>query len=307
MVLTNMWPEGAGVFGRFVADQVDDLRRAGVDVTVLSFDGRRLKFRYGTAAVRLRNRLRTARPDLVHAHYGLTGAVAVTQRRVPVVTTFHGSDAYIPWQRRVSRLVARWSIPVCVSPQIAGQLGRPAAMVLPMGVDTDRFRPMPRAQARAALGLDPDRPLVLFPGARKNVIKRHELFRAALDLVEDASELVFHGYDREQAPFVLNAADVVLVTSRHEGSPVTVREALACETPVVSVAVGDVPATIGDLPACAVVPPEAQLLAEAVRNAMTAERDVSLRARALETARPEIAARLYSFYESVLDPSSSVA
>jgi len=299
-----MWPEGSSVFGRFVSDQVDDLRRVGVDVTVLSFDGRRLKFRYGTAAVRLRNRLRTARPDLVHAHYGLTGAVAVTQRRVPVLTTFHGSDAYIPWQRRVSRVVARWSIPLCVSTEIANQLGCPASAILPMGVDTVRFRPQPRADARAALGLDPDQRLVLFPGGRKNIIKRYELFRAALDLVDDAAELVYHGFDRDRAPFVLNAADVVLVTSRHEGSPVTVREALACETPVVSVAVGDVPDTLQGLPGCSIAAPDAESLAAAVRRALAFERDGSLRRRAEETSRLVIAERLRALYEGVLGPNS---
>jgi len=299
LVLTNMWPDNAGLFGTFVADQVDDLRGGGVETSVLNFDARRAKFRYATTVLRLRRRLRSERPDLVHAHYGLTGAVALTQRRVPVVTTFHGSDAYIPWQRRVSSVAARLTTPVCVSREIANRLGRPAATILPMAVDTERFRPMPRADARRELGLDPDRPLVLFPGARANPVKRYELFRAALERV-GAAELVFEGYDREHAVLALNAADAVLMTSRHEGSPVTVREALACDTPVVSVAVGDVPDAIRSLPGCSIEQPDPQLLADAVERALASERDGSLRERALETSRPAVAARLLSLYEQVL-------
>jgi glycosyltransferase involved in cell wall biosynthesis len=299
LVLTNMWPDSAGLFGTFVADQVEDLRRDGVETSVLSFDARRAKFRYATTAFRLRRRLRAERPDLVHAHYGLTGAVALTQRRVPVVTTFHGSDAYIPWQRRVSSVAARMTTPVCVSREIANRLGRPAATILPMAVDTDRFRPLPRDDARRELGLDPDRPLVLFPGARANPVKRYDLFRAALERV-GAGELVFEGYDRERAVLALNAADAVLMTSRHEGSPVTVREALACDTPVVSVAVGDVPDTIGGLPGCSTEAPDPQALADAVARALAADRDGALRHRALETSRPAIAARLRALYERVL-------
>ena len=299
LVLTNMWPDGAGLFGTFVADQVEDLRGGGVETSVLSFDARRAKFRYATTVFRLRRRLRSERPDLVHAHYGLTGAVALTQRRVPVVTTFHGSDAYVPWQRRVSSVAARLTTPVCVSREIAARLGRPAATILPMAVDTDRFRPLSRAEARRELGLDPGRPLVLFPGARANPVKRYDLFRAALERV-DAAELVFQGYDREQAVLALNAADAVLMTSRHEGSPVTIREALACDTPVVSVAVGDVPDAIRGLPGCSIEPPDPQALADAIRGALEAERSGSLRERALETSRPAIAARLQALYEAVL-------
>lgn len=304
LVLTNMWPDSAGLFGTFVADQVDDLRAGGVETDVLSFDARRAKFRYATTALRLRGRLRADPPDLVHAHYGLTGAVAATQRRVPVVTTFHGSDAYIPWQRRISSVAARLTTPVCVSREIAGRLGRPGATILPMAVDTDRFRPLPRADARRELGLDPHRPLVLFPGARANPVKRYDLFRAALDRV-DAAELVFEGYDRERAVLALNAADAVLMTSRHEGSPVTIREALACDTPVVSVAVGDVPDAIRGLPGCSIEPPDPQTLADALGRAREAERSGALRERALETSRPAVAARLRELYESLLSSSAA--
>src|SRR6185503_6681521 len=89
LVLTNMYPTAAEPhLGCFVRDQVEDLRALGAEVEVQAFDGRQDKRRYLTAAATLRRALRRDRFDLVHAHYGLSGAVAALQRAVPVVTTF---------------------------------------------------------------------------------------------------------------------------------------------------------------------------------------------------------------------------
>src|SRR5262249_23634764 len=116
LVVTNMYPtEKEPWAGAFVAEQVEDLRMLGLDVDVLHFDGRRERREYLSAGARLRRIVAEADFRLVHAHYGLTGAVALTQRRVPVATTFHGSDTTVPWQRLVSFGVARLCAPLCVS------------------------------------------------------------------------------------------------------------------------------------------------------------------------------------------------
>ena len=87
--------------------------------------------------------------DLVHVHYGLTGAVGLAQRRHPVVTTFHGSDysRHVPWQVYVSRIVAARTTPIVVSDQGAARLGQPTASVVPVGVDTELFYPTRRVEA----------------------------------------------------------------------------------------------------------------------------------------------------------------
>ena len=145
LVLTNMYPTPAEPgFGCFVRDQVDDLRALGIAVDVLAFDGRPKRSRYVGAGRRLRTRLRLRRYDIVHAHYGLTGAVAASQLRTPVVTTFHGSDAWIPWQRTVSRLVARRTQPIAVAPVIADSIGVAPPRVIPCAVDLHLFAPVDR-------------------------------------------------------------------------------------------------------------------------------------------------------------------
>lgn len=292
-------------FGCFVKEQIDDLRQADIEVSVLHFDGRRGRQRYATAAVRLRGALMRGSYDLVHAHYGLAGLVALSQRRVPVVTTFHGSDfnGNVPWQLHVSRWVAKRATAIVVSPEGRERLKRRDALVIPVGVDMQRFKPVDRRAARLELGLDPDGTYALLAGARRLRNKRADLFDDAIALVRNRlpalRSLSLEGYARDVVPLVLNAADVLVMTSDREGAPVTVKEALACATPVVSVSVGDVPEVIRGLPLCAVVDRDPSQLAAAIGPAIGAARDRSLRDSIARYSRPSVAAEIARVYDLV--------
>jgi hypothetical protein len=75
LCLTNMYPtETDPSAGCFVRDLVEDVHALGVDVEVLAFDGRERKQAYAEAGLECRRAVRRGRFDLVHAHYGLTGA-----------------------------------------------------------------------------------------------------------------------------------------------------------------------------------------------------------------------------------------
>jgi glycosyltransferase involved in cell wall biosynthesis len=305
LCVTNMYPsKSEPQAGIFVHEQVEDLRALGVEIDVLHFNGRTHWFEYVRAMASVRSIVRRNRYDVAHAHYGLTGAVALAQRRVPVVTTFHGSDTgYIPWQARVSRVVARHTTPVFVAKANSLSLRVPG-VVVPVGVDTNVFRPMLREEARRRLGWDPQGRYVLFPGAASRRVKRYDLFQAAFALAKlecpELHPILFDGYERDQAPLVMNAIDCVLMTSDWEGSPVTVKEALACETPVVSVPVGDVDDVIGGLPACAVTERDPVRLAAAVVAALDAPRSSVLRERAMLYERRSLASRIVELYEELL-------
>lgn len=309
LVVTNMWPsEHEPSAGIFVKEQVDDLRAAGLEATVVAFDGREDAREYGRAVRRVRDALRTVRPDVVHAHYGLTGAVCILARARPLVTTFHGSDTgYKPWQLRVSRRVARRCTTVVVDPSAAGRLRpREAPAVLPMGVDTGLFAPpASRDAVRARLGWDPLGTYVVFPGSRTARVKNHPLFEQALAAlrrdVPGVTGVPLEGLTRPQVADVLGAADLTLMTSHFEGSPVTVRESLACGTPVVSVPVGDVAHQLAGLPGCAVADADPELLAAAAAAALArspgrAELAAAVRGR---TDRATIADRLLALYGEV--------
>jgi teichuronic acid biosynthesis glycosyltransferase TuaC len=310
LVLTNMFPTTERPsFGIFVAEQVDDLRRAGVEVDVLSFDGTRDRREYFRARRGLVARLHSGNFDLVHAHYGLTGAIAASQRTVPVVTTFHGGDytGLTRWHAAVSWVIARLTTPIVVSAEGVRRLRLRNAHVIPAGVDTERFVPLDRAEARRSLGRDPHAPHALLLGARRLRNKRADLFDAAVALargsVPELRSVALEGFARDDVHLVMNAADVAVMCSDTEGSPVAVREALACATPVVSVRVGDVDDVLRSLPGCSVVEREPAQLAEGIVSALSAGRPSELRTRAEETSRPVIARRLVTVYQELLADS----
>ena len=229
-----------------VAEQIEDLRRLGCQVQVHSFDGRRDRKQYLRAAGTLHG-LAGDRFDLVHAHYGLTGAVALTQRRAPVVTTFWGSDTFVPWQRRVSYVVARLTVPLFVSAQGRARLRRPDAAIVPSAVDTrssslGRGTKPPTARLGRGRHLRP-------PSGLRSPMKtaapfdaRSRRFRLRATRCARAFLARRGGAGDERRG--RHADDLALGKL-----PVAVRESLSCDTPVVSVAVGDVPGLSGGFPA----------------------------------------------------------
>jgi teichuronic acid biosynthesis glycosyltransferase TuaC len=306
LVLTNMYPTGERpALGSVVREQVRELAALGVHSEIVVIRGHQSKATYFTAATSLSRLVRRGDFDLVHAHYGLSGAVAMVQRRLPIVTTFHGSDTgYVPWQRVVSWGVARATTPIFVSRQGAGRLGLPDAVVIPCGVDVERFQPMPRGQARQILGWHQDQPVALFPGGRANRVKRADLFDGAVEharmSMPDLRSVALENLTRDEVRLVLNAVDVTVMTSESEGSPVTIKESLACETPVVSVDVGDVPDVISGLHACFVVPRDPRAIGAAIVRSIEAGKSHSLRIRAEQLSGPRVAARILDVYRSVV-------
>jgi len=129
--------------------------------------------------------------------------------------------------------------------------------VIPHGVDLERFAPRSTASARAELGWDSDAKHVLFPYDPSRRVKNYPRAGRIVDAVDEQSPApvtlqVMAGVPHEQVPTYMNAADALLLTSEREGSPNTVKEALACNLPVISVDVGDVSGVVGVVDNCAV-------------------------------------------------------
>jgi teichuronic acid biosynthesis glycosyltransferase TuaC len=306
-----MYPsEEAPAYGAHVHAQIDSLRALGLSVDVLKIGGAiprqgRNAAKYLHALMVLRQIIAAGPPDVIHAHYGLSGAIASLQRRIPVVTTFHGSDTgYVPWQGRISWAVARLTTPIFVSAEGASRLGVRGAAVIPCGVDVSRFRPIERSAARKLLGWDESRHYVLLPGSRQQPVKGADLFDAVIKrvrlVVADVVGVSLEQTPPSSVPLFMNAADLTLMTSESEGSPVTIKESLACLTPVVSVPVGDVPRLIGSLPGCTVAGRDPEALAGGVIAALAAGRSPALRRRAAIYALSRVAERVAALYESIL-------
>jgi glycosyltransferase involved in cell wall biosynthesis len=239
LVVTNMWPSAdAPALGSFVRDQVEALREIdGLDVAVFSFPPRG----YLRAARDLRTRFAGVRFDVVHAHFGLTAWPALAVRGAPHAVTLHGTDLRHPRTRLLTAAVlGRMDLVATVSSDLARFVpgaGRGRDVhVLPCGVATDRFRPLPRTQARERLGLDPGGRYVLFPADPARSGKRHDL---AVDATGgDAVLLTLGKVAPDDVPLYVNAANAVLVPSDAEGFGLAVLEALACDVPVLATPVG---------------------------------------------------------------------
>ncbi|AFZ72516.1 glycosyltransferase [Natronobacterium gregoryi] len=192
----------------------------------------------------VRREVRQGDYDLVHAHYGLTAPMALAQRAVPVVLTLWGTDLEGPGGP-VSQFCAPRCAEVIVMTESMREELASDCTVLPFGIDLERFRPESTATAKARVGWELDEHHVLFPYPPERTVKNYPRAKRIVDAVDDRIDCsvrlqVVHGVDHEQVPTYMNAADALLLTSKHEGSPTAVKEALGCNLPIVATDVGDV-------------------------------------------------------------------
>ncbi len=301
LVLTNMYPHEADPsFGAFVFEQVRALRGLGVDMDVLFVNGRASRWQYLTGYTRLWRQLRHVRYDLIHAHYVFAGWIARAQLRLPVVQSFHGAGEMLGYQgwlcKRLAPLVDRV---IVTSTDHKARLGYAPAHIIPCGVDLTLFAPQPRAEARRALGWDPAKRTVLWLGDPRPE-KRLDLVHAAYDLLaqrrSDVELQLVSRVPHAQVPTYMSAAQVLILPSDAEGSPVVIKEAMACNLPIVSVDVGDVAQVIGGVEGCYLAERTAADLADKLALALGHEQSAGRAAiQHLQTgAEAETIAALYT-------------
>ena len=318
LVVTNLWPyEGDPSYGCFIRSQMESLRPLGVDYSVLFVNGREAKSNYWKSVGALHRMLRANSFDLVHAHMGLAGWVARCQFRLPLVVSFLGNDVlgkftnigrvtlYDRFLMASSFVLARMARAVIVkSDEMKKKLGLASAHVIPTGVDLGVFRPFSQTEARRALGLDQSTKFVLFPYDPKRGEKRYDLVVAAIQRVREqfpnTEILCVHGVPQEQMPYYLNAADVLVLASQLEGSPNTVKEALAVNLPVVTVPVGDTPKLLRETEGNFLVPRDPNSIARAVMEALKRGGRAESRQMVNPLSEEVTARRVLGVYESVL-------
>lgn len=245
----------------FFEQQIDVLEDRGVTCTVLDAPGEyrpdapRTATDYLRYYPRMLSAVREYDVDLVHAHYGLVAPLALAQPIRPVVLSLWGTDLMGDrrWLQGFSRFGARGAdATILPSSAMADAIGTDYHLI-PFGVDLELFKPMDRDVARERLGWSTDRPVALFPYDPDRPEKRYKLAErvvseAAVDV--DLRTIVSAPY--EDVPLYMNASDLLLVTSSRESGPMTVKEAAACNLPVVATDVGFVRETIADVRNCAV-------------------------------------------------------
>jgi len=267
LMVTSDWPTGPAGTAQFIERQARFLQAASVQVDVYAFRGYQNPIRYVFAWWKVQRRVRGNHYDLAHAQFGQS-AVLLFPRHVPLVVTFRGDELQgIPgdtsgrltlrgWVLRwLCRIMARRAdATIVVSEHMKRYLddGAPAH-VIPSGLDFTLFRCTPREEARRRLGLPLAAHLALFVGNPALARKRYPLARRVVEILNRSLPtqlIVGWGVPHVDMPTLMSACDALLFTSMQEGSPNAVKEALACDLPVVSVAVGDVPVRLRGIEGC---------------------------------------------------------
>lgn len=369
-----------GRFAPFIEEQIAALQVYGVQIIRYGITGHGI-MGYLRELPALRRLIRAERPDIVHAHYGLSGLLANLQRLVPVVTTYHGSDINLPHILRLSKIAMRLSafnifvskrnmalalgqaLAQCIGAEAPvysvecigkenGEADIPAftpytihhkpytkrSALLPCGVNLTDDQLLSRSEARQALGIADDAQIVLFAGAFDNAVKDPELAFAAIELLqtqcsgadapvysvqckgEEISGAVtsactpytihytpilqeLRGFSRAEVNCWMCAANCLLLTSKTEGSPQVIKEAMACGCPIVSVDVGDVAERVDGVEGCYVVRTrEPKDIAKALSQAMTFEGRTNGREKVVEMGlcNEQVAERLLAIYKAIV-------
>ena len=311
----------------FVNAQIQSLRKLGLQVEVFNIRGNESKYNYVKAFFRVRRIIRRKRFDIVHGHYVYSGIVAASQRSVPSIVSFMGSDINGSFRQNgkmqyrgymdivLSRLVEYFIDGVIVkTKRMLERLYRPdRAILLPNGVDFDLFRPFDKEKARRRIGIDadPNRKYVLFLGGPSSPVnKGYAISQRTIEILKESRRdidlLCVSGIPQDQIPYYMNAADVMILPSLIEGSPNVVKEAMACNLPLVSTDVGDVKEIAGGIDSCRIVDRDPHQFACAVQEIVDIGKRTNGR-EAIEYLRIEmIAKELTNYYRYLAEKKGSL-
>lgn len=319
--LTNMYPSAERPnWGVFVRSQIDSLAACGVASDVIEIEGWRARSHYLRAMVALPLRVRAADYDLLHIHFGWNLFSCLGVRGLPMVVSFCGSDRWghvheggrrDPATRLLAALARqaahRAQAIVVKSPDMATGFGsaKTRVEVIANGLDFEFFTPGPVAAARQQLGWPAERQILLFPANPEDPRKNFALARAveARLLAQGRPVTLVWLYGRPQAEILaaMRGADVLLSCSHQEGSPNTVKEAMALNLPVVATPVGDCAERLRGCRPGAVVAGEVETFTAAVADVLDARQRSNGRSLATALDIGGTAQRLVGVYRRAIE------
>jgi glycosyltransferase involved in cell wall biosynthesis len=325
LIVTNMYPSKQHLYyGIFVQEYVDSLRKQGVHVDVFFTNAKRTRAAYLTELPALLRQIRSQAYDIVHAqHTYCVFQLALLRpwlrNRPALVFTIHEAEAFRTEDQRDTQAdvlkqfvyvkrFKRWALEsadrvVSVErrlPQIIGYRG--FYETIAPGVDTDLFSPMEMTQARKILNLPEKKPIIFFPASprERDFQKNYKLFQQSQVYLKSSVHVLTAGaLSHKQMPLYMNAANLIVQTSRYEASPMVVKEAMACNRPMVSTDVGDVREFFGDLPGYLLCANDPQDVAAKIERALQFGQPTQGRARVfeLQLSLGQTAQKYLSVYE----------
>ena len=299
----------------FVREQVDAIRSLGIECVYYPIQGKGISG-YLREIPRLRKQIREFKPNIIHAHYGLSCLLAnLATRKIPIVSSYHGSDINVSNVRRFSKIAMRlsaWNIFVSKrNMALAGAIDGKKCSLIPCGVNMPLLWSELQNQKVEQLTLNQwvegvlsqKKKNVLFAGAFDNAVKDPELAKSSVVLLDDVQLIELKGYTRDQVNALMYCCDALLMTSKMEGSPQVIKEAMACGCPIVSVDVGDVAEWTEGIEGCYVVKSrEPREIAEALKKALAFEGRTNGRERIIKSGltNEEVAKKIVAIYEDII-------
>lgn len=292
-----------GYFAPFILEQADALRQIGCEVDYYGVVGKGIKG-YLAAFCALSKKIKSFKPDVIHAHYGLSGLLANLQRSIPVVTTYHGSDINLPKVLRLSKIAMKLSVWNIFVSQRNVEIAQPKKkyILLPCGVNLPKYNESEISEVKEKLNWNPNNKYILFAGAFDNRVKNAKLAQDSIFLLENAELVELKGYTREQVTALFYAVDVFLMTSFTEGSPQVIKEAMACGCPIVSVDAGDVAERIEGLEGCYIAERNPKDIANKLQQALSLKTRTKGRERIIELGLTNdlVAKKLVEIYKTII-------
>ena len=292
----------------FIIEQGEAIRKWGVEVDYFAVKGNGL-LSYYTQRNSLMQKIKEFQPDLIHAHYGLSGITAVLQNKVPVVTTFHNGETLSFYGNILSSLFSlRTKFMVYVAQHIydlAYLKRKKNYVILPCGVDLHECVITEKEIARKELGFLPDKKYILFGGAFANLRKNYPLLKEGIDLLkrDDIEVLEMKGLSRLQISKILSACDLFALPTKSEGSPQALKEAMACNCPIVATDVADIKHLLGDVEGHYICTFDPKDVAEKVEKALAFNSRTKGRERIIELGLTNdlVAKKLVEIYTQILN------
>ncbi len=266
----------------FAKRQVSDLINEGHQCEIFFFNTKISPMLFIHQLISFQRKIKSFRPEIIHAHYGTyTAFFASLFHDVPLTVTFQGSDInhttdVHPWREKLGKWMSRKAADkakeiICVSQKIFDLLpvGKEKSTIIPCGIDIRIFKPLQKVDCKKKLGLSNDTHYLFF-NANNPIVKRLDIAEIVIQKLSQKHKielLTLNGnVHPDDIPLYLNASDALLLCSDSEGSPMVIKEALACQIPIVSVAVGDVKERIQGVDHCFIVPQNVDAITEKIKS-----------------------------------------
>lgn len=295
-----------GSVGEVVFNQGQSLIKEGLEIEYFLIKPG--IWNYISSTRKIKETFKTGQFDLIHAHYSLSAFSSALAGPFPLVVSLMGSDIYMTFVfRLISRffiLVNRWKAIIVKSQSMQLKLKLTHAHIIPNGVDLVRFRSIPMITAKNKSHFSKDKKIVLFLAQPNRVEKNYPLAVKAIQILnnQDVELKTIYNVANEIIPQYLSASDVVLLTSKWEGSPNVIKEAMACNCPIVATDVGDIKWLIGHTEGCYITSFDPKDVAEKLQMALNFNKRTEGRDRIIELGlySETIAKRIINVYNEVI-------